>query len=42
MEGGHPVRLSTANSRKNEGATGLSVLRTLADKMSALHHRSRY
>ena len=37
MERGHPVRLSAKREQpQNEDAMRLSVLRTLADKMSAL------
>jgi hypothetical protein len=43
MERGHPVRLSAKREQcLSEEAMRLSVLRTLADRMSALHHRSRY
>jgi hypothetical protein len=38
MERGHPVRLSAEREQaQNKDAMRLSVLRTLADKMSALH-----
>jgi hypothetical protein len=43
MERGHPVRLSAKREQPlNKDTMRLSVLRTLADRMSALHHYSRY
>jgi hypothetical protein len=43
MERGHPVRLSAKREQPlNEDTMRVSVLRTLADRMSALHHRTRY
>jgi hypothetical protein len=43
VERGHPVRLSAKREQPlNEYAMRLSVLHTLADRMSALRQRSAY
>ncbi|MDX6445333.1 MAG: hypothetical protein QOH71_2407 [Blastocatellia bacterium] len=43
MERGHPVRLSAKREQPlNEDTMRVSVLRTLADRMSALHHRAPF
>jgi hypothetical protein len=43
MERGHPVRLSAKREQPlNEDTRQMSVLRALADRMSALDHGSRY
>ncbi|MDX6306415.1 MAG: hypothetical protein QOI77_3384 [Blastocatellia bacterium] len=43
MERGHPVRLRAKREQPlNKDIMRLSVLRTLADRMSALHYHSRY
>ncbi|HMJ24185.1 MAG TPA: hypothetical protein VK475_00060 [Pyrinomonadaceae bacterium] len=43
MERGHPVRLSAKREQPPiKDPMWLSVLRTLADRMSALHRRSRF